>query len=169
MSPHRQHPALTGVIRSGRSVADLVREAIRRIWLRPKNQGPVALWDGEQVDLYRSRHDLRRPLMRPDEPVFVDSGVWIALALTRDPLHPSTRFRRGCHQLRDHDPGADPRRAVGRPPFRRSRIPVGGLRRPGRAGPPPSARNGLEPAQRRWRGLDRGKRHARGGPRRPVV
>jgi hypothetical protein len=47
MSPHRQHPALTGVIRSGRSVADLVREAIRRIWLRPKNQGPVALWDGE--------------------------------------------------------------------------------------------------------------------------
>jgi hypothetical protein len=34
-------------MRSGRSVADLVREAIRRIWLRPKNQGPVALWDGE--------------------------------------------------------------------------------------------------------------------------
>lgn len=33
--------------RSGRSVADLVREAVRRIWLRPKNQGPVGLWDGE--------------------------------------------------------------------------------------------------------------------------
>lgn len=33
--------------RSGRSVADLVREAIRRIWLRPESQGPVALWDGE--------------------------------------------------------------------------------------------------------------------------
>jgi hypothetical protein len=32
--------------RSGRSVADLVREAIRRIWLRPDAQGPVALWDG---------------------------------------------------------------------------------------------------------------------------
>jgi len=32
---------------SGRSVADLVREAIRRIWLRPEHQGPVALWDGE--------------------------------------------------------------------------------------------------------------------------
>ena len=32
--------------RSGRSVADLVREAIRRAWLRPEIQGPVALWDG---------------------------------------------------------------------------------------------------------------------------
>ena len=25
--------------------------------------------------------------MRQREPVFVDSGAWIALALTRDPLH----------------------------------------------------------------------------------
>jgi hypothetical protein len=33
--------------RSGRSVADLVREAIRRAWLRPQSQGPVALWDGK--------------------------------------------------------------------------------------------------------------------------
>jgi hypothetical protein len=33
--------------RSGRSVAELVREAIRQVWLRPKHQGPVALWDGE--------------------------------------------------------------------------------------------------------------------------
>ena len=33
--------------RSGRSIADLVREAVRRTWLRPDNQGPVALWDGE--------------------------------------------------------------------------------------------------------------------------
>ena len=32
--------------RSGRSVADLVREAIRRVWLRPGEAGPVALWDG---------------------------------------------------------------------------------------------------------------------------
>lgn len=32
--------------RSGRSVADLVREAIRRVWLRPGAEGPVALWDG---------------------------------------------------------------------------------------------------------------------------
>lgn len=39
--------ALHGVARrSGRSVADLVREAIRRVWLRPETQGPVALWDG---------------------------------------------------------------------------------------------------------------------------
>jgi hypothetical protein len=34
--------------RSDRSVADLIREAIRRTWLRPTQlDGPVALWDGE--------------------------------------------------------------------------------------------------------------------------
>ena len=33
--------------RSGRSVADLVRDAIRRVWLRPVASGPVALWDGD--------------------------------------------------------------------------------------------------------------------------
>ena len=32
--------------RTGRSVADLVREAVRRVWLRPDCSGPVALWDG---------------------------------------------------------------------------------------------------------------------------
>ena len=32
--------------RSHRSVADLVREAVRRVWVRPDPQGPVALWDG---------------------------------------------------------------------------------------------------------------------------
>jgi hypothetical protein len=33
--------------RSGRSVADLVREAIRKQVLAPRVGGPVALWDGE--------------------------------------------------------------------------------------------------------------------------
>ncbi len=33
--------------RSGRSVADLIREAIRKMVLRPPSAGPVALWDGE--------------------------------------------------------------------------------------------------------------------------
>lgn len=34
--------------RSGRSMADLVREAIRQVWLHPNpnSTGPVALWDG---------------------------------------------------------------------------------------------------------------------------
>ena len=32
--------------RSRRSVADLVRDAIRRTWLRSTASGPVALWDG---------------------------------------------------------------------------------------------------------------------------
>ena len=32
--------------RSGRPVAALVREAVRRVWLRPQAGGPVALWDG---------------------------------------------------------------------------------------------------------------------------
>lgn len=33
--------------RTGRSVAELVREAVRQVWLRPSGRGPVALWDGE--------------------------------------------------------------------------------------------------------------------------
>jgi hypothetical protein len=33
--------------RSGASTAELVREAVRRVWLRPGDHGPVALWDGE--------------------------------------------------------------------------------------------------------------------------
>jgi plasmid stability protein len=33
--------------RSGRSVADLAREAIRKQVLKPKAGGPVALWDGD--------------------------------------------------------------------------------------------------------------------------
>ena len=34
-------------VRSGRSVADLVREAVRKTVLKPASTGPVALWDGE--------------------------------------------------------------------------------------------------------------------------
>lgn len=33
--------------RSGRSVAELIREAIRKVVLRPPSAGPIALWDGE--------------------------------------------------------------------------------------------------------------------------
>ena len=33
--------------RSGRSVAELVREAIRKVVLRPPTEGPVAIWDGK--------------------------------------------------------------------------------------------------------------------------
>jgi hypothetical protein len=33
--------------RSGRSVADLVRDAIRKVVLKPETTGPVAIWDGE--------------------------------------------------------------------------------------------------------------------------
>lgn len=32
--------------RSGRSVADLIREAIRSTVLKPEADGPVAIWDG---------------------------------------------------------------------------------------------------------------------------
>lgn len=42
--------------RSGRSVADLIREAIRRVWLRDNARGPVALWDGP-VARTSSDHD----------------------------------------------------------------------------------------------------------------
>jgi hypothetical protein len=33
--------------RSGRSVAELVREAVRKVVLKPPTAGPVAIWDGE--------------------------------------------------------------------------------------------------------------------------
>jgi hypothetical protein len=32
--------------RSGRSVAELVRDAIRKVVLKPPASGPVAIWDG---------------------------------------------------------------------------------------------------------------------------
>lgn len=32
--------------RSGRSIAALVREAVRQVVLKPQAEGPVALWDG---------------------------------------------------------------------------------------------------------------------------
>ena len=32
---------------TGRSVADLVREAVRKVWVRDQAGGPIALWDGE--------------------------------------------------------------------------------------------------------------------------
>lgn len=33
--------------RSGRSVAEVVREALRKTVLKPAGAGPVAIWDGE--------------------------------------------------------------------------------------------------------------------------
>ena len=33
--------------RSGRSVAELVRDAIRKVVLKPHGKGPVAIWDGK--------------------------------------------------------------------------------------------------------------------------
>ena len=33
--------------RSGRSIAELIRDAIRKIVLKPQAAGPVAIWDGE--------------------------------------------------------------------------------------------------------------------------
>ena len=32
---------------SGRSVAELIRDAIRKVVLKPQAVGPVAIWDGE--------------------------------------------------------------------------------------------------------------------------
>lgn len=37
----------TAATRSGRSVAELVREAIRKVVLKTPTAGPVAIWDGE--------------------------------------------------------------------------------------------------------------------------
>jgi Ribbon-helix-helix protein, copG family len=37
----------TAAARSGRSVAEIVRDAIRKVVLKPQASGPVAIWDGE--------------------------------------------------------------------------------------------------------------------------
>jgi hypothetical protein len=37
----------TAAKRSGRSLAELVRDAVRKQLLPPQAKGPVALWDGE--------------------------------------------------------------------------------------------------------------------------
>jgi Ribbon-helix-helix protein, copG family len=42
--------------RSGRSVAEVVREAIRKSVLKPAVDGPVAIWDGEPLRT-ASEHD----------------------------------------------------------------------------------------------------------------
>jgi plasmid stability protein len=33
--------------RSGRSIAEIIRDAIRQAVLKPKAAGPVAIWDGQ--------------------------------------------------------------------------------------------------------------------------
>lgn len=33
--------------RSGRSVADVIRDAIRKVVLKPAAEGPIAIWDGK--------------------------------------------------------------------------------------------------------------------------
>jgi Ribbon-helix-helix protein, copG family len=33
--------------RSGRSMAELIRDAIRKFVIKPSAEGPVALWDGQ--------------------------------------------------------------------------------------------------------------------------
>jgi hypothetical protein len=42
--------------RKKRRVADLVREAVRAVWLRDASRGPVGLWDGP-VKASSSDHD----------------------------------------------------------------------------------------------------------------
>ena len=46
--------------RTGRSVAELVRDAVRKLVLKPQAAGPVAIWDGEPKRLsveHDSVHD----------------------------------------------------------------------------------------------------------------
>jgi len=46
--PQEQLEALHRVAkRQHRSVADLIREAIGKVWLRPVERGPVGLWAGK--------------------------------------------------------------------------------------------------------------------------
>lgn len=45
--PKEQLVALHRVAKQeGRSVAELIRDAVGKVWLRPRSRGPVALWSG---------------------------------------------------------------------------------------------------------------------------
>jgi hypothetical protein len=55
--PRKELAALHRVAREKkRAVAELVREAVRAVWLRPERKGPVALWEGP-FDGSASDHD----------------------------------------------------------------------------------------------------------------
>ncbi len=57
--------------RSGRSVAELVRDAIRKVVLKPPAAGPVAIWDGEPKRSsieHDSVHDETCTSCRPSTP-----------------------------------------------------------------------------------------------------
>ena len=84
--------------RSGRSVAEIIRDAIRQVVLKPQAGGPVAIWTVSQAPVRGPRQHLRRALMRHGvSTVFVDShGASIALALSRDPLHGRPREQSGA-------------------------------------------------------------------------
>ena len=58
--------------RTGRSVAELVRDAVRQVWLRPQSQGPVALWDGEPR---RTSMDHDDTIYVANLPIDLDEGV----------------------------------------------------------------------------------------------
>ena len=46
--PKRELQALRkAAAKSGRSVAELVRDGIRKVVLKPSASGPVAIWDGK--------------------------------------------------------------------------------------------------------------------------
>jgi Ribbon-helix-helix protein, copG family len=46
--PKRELQALRkAAAKSGRSVAELVRDVIRKVVLKPSASGPVAIWDGK--------------------------------------------------------------------------------------------------------------------------
>ena len=66
--------------RSGRPVADLVRGAIRRVWLRPPARGPVALWDGMPTLTSIEYDTVCDKLIRHGEQVAADSCARIAPA-----------------------------------------------------------------------------------------
>jgi hypothetical protein len=71
-----------GALRPARSVAVLVRDAIRNVLLKPRTAGPVAIWDGERS--VRPSITIASTIS-PDaarESVFVDSGAWIAPVTT---------------------------------------------------------------------------------------
>ena len=85
--------------RSGRSVADLIEKRFAGRCSGHLPTGQSHYGTRAEADIRRPRQRPRRRLMRQGEAAFVDSGAWIALALSRDPLH--TRAREHWEMLEE--------------------------------------------------------------------
>jgi hypothetical protein len=87
--------------RSGRTVAELVREAIRKVLLQPPAAGPVAIWDGEprrtatEHDCFARGADAIRSSFEGVAPAILQAEIGEAVRLARKARVQREQVRQG--------------------------------------------------------------------------